>query len=57
MAGINHMDKIQQPERQPDNVLFYTTNGTTFEIEEYFDGKQTYNDIVRNAIRREFEAD
>ena len=51
------MDKIQQPERQPDNVLFYTTNGTTFEIEEYFDGKQTYNDIVRNAIRREFEAD
>jgi len=49
-------DEIAQDEkRQPDNVFFYTTGGTTFEIEEYFDGTQTYNDIVRNAIRREFE--
>jgi len=56
MTGINHMDN-QQEQRKPDNVLFYTTGGTTFEIEEFFDGKQTYNDIVRNAIRREFEAD
>ena len=41
MAGTNHMDN-NQPERKSDNVLFYTTGGTAFEIEEYFDGTQTY---------------
>ena len=53
MAGIKHMDN--QEKRQPDNTYFFTTEGTTFEIEEYFSPSQTYLDIVKAAIDRVYD--
>ena len=44
-----------QEQRKPGNTYFFTTEGTTFEIEEYFSTGQTYLDIVKAAIDRAYD--
>jgi len=39
---------------EEENVITVKTRGTTFTIVEHFSNEQTYLDIVKNAIRREF---
>ena len=54
---ISKPTAVEQDEKNPDNVRIVKTGGTTFEIEEYFTGTQSYLDIVKNAIKREYEGE
>ncbi|MDL2287378.1 hypothetical protein LJB90_02290 [Eubacteriales bacterium OttesenSCG-928-G02] len=36
-------------------ITYIEYNGRTFEVIQHFSGEQTFSDIVKNAIRREFE--
>ena len=38
------------------NITYLERGGKTFMIIEHFSGDQTFADIVKNAVRREFEA-
>ena len=37
------------------NTIYIKSGGTTFEIIELFNCEQTYLDIVKSAIRREYD--
>lgn len=38
------------------NITYLERNGKTFMIIEHYSGEQTYVDIIKNAMRREFES-
>jgi len=50
---------MQEYEKEPskENIIQLERNGKTFMIIEHFDGDKTYTDIVKSALRREFESD
>ena len=49
----NTIDKINDK----DKISYIERNGKTFMIIEHFSEGQTYTDIIKNALRREFESD
>ena len=52
------MDEAKnEPTNVEDKAITYIErNGRTFMIIEHFSGSQTYTDIVKNALRREFDS-
>jgi sarcosine oxidase delta subunit len=59
MYGVGYMhvqDNHTAEKRGEPNVTHIEYNGRAFEIIEHFSGEQTFLDIVKNALRREFHA-
>ena len=39
--------------RKPDNIIVMRAGGTTYEVREFFSGKQTIEDIITQRILHE----
>jgi len=47
--------EIEKSERKPDNTVTMDINGTKYIIDEFFDGKETINNIIAKRIKRELD--
>lgn len=48
--------KEELAKAEDDNITYIERNGKTFMIIEHFSNGNTYTDIIKNALRREFES-
>ena len=48
--------KTEPTKETKNKIVYIERNGRIFTIIEHFSGKQTYADIVKNALRREAES-
>ena len=55
MSVNPEIEKADVITKDRTNTIYIKSGGTTFEIIELFNCEQTYLDIVKSAIRREYD--
>ena len=54
---VDEITKETAKDKEKPKEIMLERDGKTYIIVEYFVGDKTYIDIVKNALRREFERD